>query len=165
MKTPHLLNASRNCRTLHANLHGIIDAVALAAIETAIKDNVAGLFKLGLSHYNFACAQPAREWRQRVSRFYYAAYNFTRSVRLDFDGEFHEDVTDHKQISKLPGGFPNKAKYENKLGVLRKDRNLCDYDHTAAEPDLVNTVADTEVLVGELVVDTRAHLTARGVAV
>jgi len=165
LKTPHLLNASSNCRKLHLNLQGIVDQAALAAIEAAIKANVVGLFRLGASHYDFARALPVKDWRQRVSRFYYGAYNLTRCVRLDFDGEFHEDVTDHKKVAVLPNGFPNTATYEHRLGLLRKDRNLCDYDHTGEEVDLMNTVADTETLVGDLLGDTTRHLKSRGIVV
>jgi hypothetical protein len=165
LKTPHLLNASSNCRKLHLNLHGIVDQAALDAIESAIKANVVGLFRLGASHYDFARTAPVKEWRQRVSRFYYAAYNLTRCVRLDLDGEFHEDVTDHKKVAVLPDAFPNRATYEHRLGLLRKDRNLCDYDHTGEEADLMNTVSDTETLVGELMGDAARYLKSRGIVV
>jgi hypothetical protein len=57
---------------------------------------VSGLFRLGVSHFN------------RVSRFCYVAYDLTRSVRLDFDGEFHEDVAGLQERAVLPDGFPNK---------------------------------------------------------
>ena len=131
MKSPHLLRAAPNVRKLKDNLINVVTADAISAIETEIRTNVAQLYALGLNHYYFAARQNNRSWRQKISRLYYAAYNVSRAVRLCVSGEYSIDSSDHKKIDTLPDDFPNRNRYANRLTVLRDDRNLCDYDHTA----------------------------------
>lgn len=165
MKSPHLLLAAGNCHRLHQNLSAILDATALAALETEIHLNVAGLFNLGNEHLAFARGLAKTHWRQRVSRLYYAAYNVGRSVRLANDGQYHTDVTDHKRIDNFPPLFPNKAMYATQLAVLREDRNLCDYDHTVAATDLAIAPDDAEILVVAFAGDAKTFLSSKGIAV
>ena len=165
MRSPHILKAAGNPRRLRDNLVAIIDASALAAIDAAIADNVRGLFHLGRSHFDFARATVAAQWRQKVSRFYYSAYAISRAVRLDHDGHYSTDVKDHSKIDELPTSFPKVERYKNQLGTLRDDRNLADYDHSAEEIDLVISVADADSLIAEFLADATAFLSSRGVAV
>lgn len=165
MKSPHLLRASSNVRRLTENLATVLDAMALQAIETEIRANVAQLFSLGRSHYHFALRQSNRAWRQKISRLYYAAYNVSRAVRLCTTGEYSADSSDHKRIDAIPDDFPNRNRYANRLGVLRDDRNLCDYDHTAKLVDLVVGVSEAVELVENYLLDARAYLRGRGVRI
>ena len=163
MKSPHLLRTGPNVRRMKENLVNVLDAVAINVIETEILANVAQLYALGRGHYLFAVRQRNRYWRQKVSRFYYAAYNVSRAVRLCVNGEYSTDSSDHKKIEELPNDFPNRNTYSNKLGVLRDDRNLCDYDHTAKIGELVLGIDDSQRLVEEFQLDARTYLRGRGV--
>jgi hypothetical protein len=165
MKSPHLLRAATNVRQLQHNLVNVVDTHAIGAIETEICMNVAQLYRLGRNHYSFAIRQHNRSWRQKISRLYYAAYNISRAVRLCVNGEFSEDSSDHKKIGVLPADFPNQATYANRLSVLRDDRNLCDYDHTAILADLVIQIDDSAELVESLLRDARSYLLQRGVTI
>jgi hypothetical protein len=162
MKSPHLLRAGANVRKLKENLVNVVDAAAISAIETEISTNVAQLYALGRSHYYFAIRQNNRSWRQKISRLYYAAYNVSRAVRLCVNGEYSTDSNDHRRIETLPDDFPNKNKYANRLVVLRDDRNLCDYDHTAKLADLVVSVNDAAELVQQFLKDAQGYLKRRG---
>lgn len=163
LKTPHLLLAG-NPRKVRANLTHILSDAALTAIDSEINKNIRGLVLLGVGHQTFANGLDRAHWRQIVSRTYYAAYTFSRAVRLCHDGHYVADVTDHKMLGLLPDGFHNKNRYANKLPLLRDDRNLCDYDHSATEADLVIPVNEAEVLVSEFLFDVNLYLGERGVA-
>jgi hypothetical protein len=165
MKSPHLLRAGTNVRKLKDNLVTVVDAAAISAIEAEICANVAQLYALGRSHYYFAVRQNNRSWRQKISRLYYAAYNVSRAIRLCVNGEYSVDSSDHKKIETLPEDFPDKNKYANRLGVLREDRNLCDYDHTAKLADLVVGANDAASLVQQFLRDAQGYLTRRGIKV
>lgn len=165
MKTPHLLLAAGNVRRLKTNLVHIVDAAAIGAIEADICANCAQLYVLGRSHYRFAKKQSSKDWRQKISRLYYGAYNVSRAVRLCVNGEFSTEVGDHKKIDVVPDDFPNKNTYANRLKVLRDDRNLCDYDHTAVLGDLVLVPADALDLVTEFLRDARTYLAQHGVQI
>lgn len=147
MKSPHILLAAGNLNRLKLNPANVIDATAMRAIEEEIRVNAAELYLLGKTHYSFAIRQNNRAWRQKISRLYYGAYNVSRAVRLCVSGEYSSDPADHKKISELPDDFPHQATYNNRLSVLRGDRNLCDYDHTARCGDLSIGVADSVGLV------------------
>jgi hypothetical protein len=163
MKTPHLLRAGANVRKLKDNLVNVVDVGAISAIEKEICLNAAQLYALGRSHYNFAIRQNNRSWRQKVSRLYYGAYNVSRAIRLCVNGEYSIDSSDHRKIEILPDDFPNKNRYANRLGVLRDDRNLCDYDHTAKLTDLIVGVNDATELVQQFLNDAQSYLKRRGV--
>ena len=162
-KSPHLLRAGANVRKIKESLVDIVDAQAISAIEAEICANVAQLYSLGQSHYYFALRQNNRAWRQKISRLYYAAYNVSRAVRLCVSGDYSIDSSDHKKVETLPEDFPNKNKYTNRLGVLREDRNLCDYDHTAKLSDLVVGIIDASELVQQFLKDSGGYLKRRGV--
>lgn len=162
LKEPHLLLASSNPRKLLRNVRHLIGERASRAIEREIKNNVAALYALGLEHYRFATKAPRRQWRQRISRLYYGAYNVKRAVQLYVEGVYRTDSSDHKNIGKLPDDFPNSTMYGNQLSGLRDDRNLADYNHTAGPDDLLMPPNDAELLVEKFIEDTRQYLNARG---
>ena len=56
-----------------------------------------------------------------------------------------------------------KSTYTNRLVVLREDRNLCDYDHTAGEADLVIGRKESLELVSKFIANARRYLEGRGV--
>jgi hypothetical protein len=149
LKSPHLLLASSNPRQMLTNLSHILDRNACDAIQSEIDANVQLLFSLGESHYMFAKQLTRQHWRQRVSRFYYGAYNVRRAVSLHESGSYSTDVKDHAK-TQLPTELENSDTYKNQLHVLRDDRNLSDYDHTAIEDDLVLTQSEVETLVFKL---------------
>ncbi len=165
LREPHFLLVSSNPLKLMKNLSGVLAASQLKKIDRAISLESALLFRLAESHFHFATAIPAVEWRQKVSRFYYAAYNAKRAVSLRFDGSFSTESSDHQKISSLPASLPNTATYQNRLTGLRDDRNLADYSHLATEADLVMPVPDAEAMVRDFMRDCRSFLSGAGVKV
>jgi hypothetical protein len=165
LKPPHFLLAAPNSQRLQQNLSHLLDAAALAALQQEFYRNIAGVYALGQDHLTFAVSLAKGHWRQRISRYYYAAYNIGRSVRLAQDGQYHTDVTDHKRVDSLPDGFPNKAKYTSQFAVLREDRNLCDYDHTVDLADLALSPDDVESLVADFAADAKVFLATKGITV
>jgi hypothetical protein len=144
------------------NLSGILDQAALDRIEAEIRANAKALYRLGRQHYLFALRQPSPHWRQRVSRLYYAAYNVSRAVRLFVSGTYSTEVKDHHKFKELPGDFPSKDRYANKLEILREDRNMCDYDHACCASDLVLGTIQSTSLVKEFLYAARSYLSVRG---
>ena len=164
LKPPHLLIASSNPHRMLTNLSHILDEAACTAIQNEINANVKLLFQLGESHYMFAKELGRQHWRQRISRFYYGAYNVRRAISLHENGSFGTEVDDHKKTA-LPNALNNAHTYTNQLKVLREDRNLSDYDHTATESDLVLTQNESEAVVRDFIEDARFFLENRGVVV
>ena len=164
-KSPHLLLAAANVRKLHSNLVDVLEQVALDAIDAEIQANIGQLYSLGRSHFLFAIRQGNRDWRQKISRLYYATYNVSRAVRLCVNGEYSTDASDHKKIEVLPDDFPNKNTYANRLAVLREDRNLCDYDHVASRSDLVWSEDDSAEIVEKFLRDAKKYLRGRRVEI
>lgn len=161
MKTPHLLNLG-NPRKVKENLSGILDQAAIDRIESEIGTNAKALYRLGRQHYLFAFRQPSSNWRHRVSRLYYAAYNVSRAVRLFVLGAYSTEVKDHQKFNDLPGDFPSKDRYSNQLAVLRNDRNMCDYDHTCRASDLILGTAQSTCLVKDFLDSARSYLVIKG---
>ena len=157
MKAPHLLNLG-NARKVKQNLSGILPRRALAQIEQEIARNATRLYALGRHHYLFAMRQSSPNWRQKVSRLYYAAYNVSRAVRLQVSGDYSTDVKDHQKFDNLPDDFPARPRYANQLAVLREDRNTCDYDHTATAVDLALGTTESTMLVREFLDDAKSYL-------
>jgi len=161
MKSPHILRAG-NPRRIRDNLVGIVDQPGLDAIEDALCQNVRELYALARRHYTFAKRLNPPDWRHCVSRSYYSAYTAARAVRLYVKGEYSTDVKDHQRFWELPADFPAKDRFANQLSILREDRNLCDYDHTARAADLVLGRADSLALAGEFLQYTKAYLGQKG---
>lgn len=164
MKSPHILLAG-NCQKVRANLLHLLSADSVRAIDDEIAANARGLFELGEQHYSFAISLGRSHWRQTISRAYYGAFGIVRSVRLFVDGHYSTESNEHKKIDGLPHDFPNRATYSVQLPVLRDDRNLCDYDHTATEAELVIPREDAVTLVASLIQDARSYLHSRGLTV
>lgn len=141
----------------------VLDEAAIEALRQEVRHNVKQLFDLGDQHFRFAMSIPNNNWRQRISRFYYAAYNIRRAIRLDHSGQFSMDVTDHKKIGELPEDFPNRNTFATQLEGLRDDRNLADYNHVAEASDLLQVPEDVETLVKEFRLEALKYLTARGI--
>lgn len=165
LSEPHLLLASGNSRKLVRNLSHILAPGEIQKIEAEIDSNVLALFALGMGHYNFATSIGVSEWRQNISRLYYAAYNIKRAVTLKHDGGFSTDSSDHSKIDGIPDGFENSSTYKSRLKSLRDDRNLCDYNHLANEVDLLYSVSETRILVSGFVQDAVRFLQDKGVAI
>jgi hypothetical protein len=161
---PHVLLASSNPNKLIRNLSGILTSKQLEKIQKAVDENVQGLFKLGVKHYQFAISLQKSEWRQRTSRLYYAAYNIRRSVQLKHNGDYSTDSSDHKNVDSIPDALANAAAYRSKLKNMRDDRNLADYSHLATERDLLITVDEMEKTVEEFVRDAKNFLVAKGIS-
>lgn len=165
MKTPHLLLVPANVYTVRDNVAHLVGAAGVAALDREIVANVVAMFRMGEEYLRFALTLPASEWRHKVSRLYYAAYALTRAVRFQLHGDWSTSPTEHQIVGKLPNGFPNEHTYTNRLPVLRKDRNLADYDHSGTPGDLVISVSDAEALVKQLVADARTFLGYKGITV
>ena len=100
-----------------------------------------------------------------MSRMYYGAYTACRSVRLFDSGAYLTDVKDHQKFNELPNDFPQRNRFANQLAILREDRNLCDYNHSARAADLVLGTNTTEQLVGEFLAEVRNYLRSKGMEV
>ena len=74
LREPHFLLIG-NPYTVIKNLHGIINPIEIEKIKLALLQESKLLFELSNSHFEFAKNINIDEWRQRSSRFYYAAYN------------------------------------------------------------------------------------------
>lgn len=165
LKPPHLLLASNNPYLLRANVLHLISKPSIRALDKEVERNIIALFKLGTYHFDFAKGLPSADWRQKISRMYYGAYNVKRAVDLKVDGHFSTESGDHKNIENLPDTFPKRSTYSNQLKALREDRNLCDYSHDSVEADLAIKVVDAETLVQDFISDVRIFLRALGVTV
>jgi hypothetical protein len=163
LKEPHLFNAASNPLKIIRNLAGILLATELDKIRAEVDVNVVGLFRLGQMHYAFARSVAATEWRQRISRLYYGAYNVRRAVALKYDGTFSTDSSDHQNVDRLPDAVNNAATYRVKLKNLREDRNLADYNHLAQVADLLISPSDYEIMVTDFIEDATRYLTSQGV--
>lgn len=161
---PSKLLGLGNPKKVIEQLRTIIDDTAIDAIQLEMALQVSKLYNLSILHFKFANKQGNRDWRQRVSRLYYAGYAASRSIRLQVHGHFSTEVQDHKKVGDLPDDFPNRALFSNKLEVLRDDRNTCDYDHAAVLADLIATPAESTALVRDYLVETKRYLEARGLA-
>lgn len=162
LRSPHLLLASSNSHKMLENLRHILDSAACSAIQDEIDENVRLLLKLGNSHHVFAKSLPKQHWRQRISRFYYGAYNVRRAVNLHKDGSYKTDVDDHKKTD-IPQEIESFSTYQIRLRDLREDRNLADYDHTAVESDLILTQEEAERIVASFIADVEGYLGRRGI--
>lgn len=163
IKEPSILLAGTNSRKLVRNLSHLLDQRAMEALQGEIERHVQALFGLGSQHLEFARSIHRDAWRQRASRFYYAALNIKRSVTLHTSGAFSTDSSDHKNIGSLPTKFPDMNTYATRLGNLRDDRNIADYGHDAVEGDLVISPSETEILVVKFCGHAKAYLRGRGV--
>jgi len=163
LREPHLFNAGPNPLKLINNLEGLIDQNALTNLRKEIDRNVVLLFKLGISHYQFACAAERTEWRHRISRYYYGAYNVKRAVALKNSGQFSTDSSDHKAIDQIPSEMTNAAAFRVRLVNLRDDRNLADYSHLAVVGDLLSPPDDWERFVHDFIESARQYLTSQQV--
>jgi uncharacterized protein (UPF0332 family) len=161
MKRDHLLDL--NPRKVIRCLRPIISADQLDAIETALRQNVGQLIRLAQAHLRYAKASAGSSgWRQRVSRGYYCTYTASRAVRLEVDGTFSTDASDHKKIGELPKDFNNVARWADFLTKFRADRNLADYDHTAQETELELRSRAYLSKAEEFLNETKKYLRNRG---
>jgi hypothetical protein len=165
MKEPHFLRASSNSRRLIENVRHLVSDKSLTALEDALNQNAKELYDLALNHMELVEEVSPDAWRHVVSRLYYAAYNAVRGVRLCCDGHYSQDARDHHRFDSLPSDFPSKERYTNLLPLLRDDRNLCDYDHTADLQDLTDSLEGWTAVVGQLLEDAKIYLKGRGVEI
>ena len=163
LKAPHVLLASNNVEEMLKNIERIIGPRATKKIRAEIRKNVVALYRLGLTHLAFANKISSREWRQKISRLYYAAYNIRRAIYLEYNGNFTTDSSDHKSVNQLPDNFPNKDVLGQKLRDLRQDRNLCDYSHGSKIADLIISPTEAKEIVAEFERLARTYLVGRGV--
>lgn len=154
-----------NPRKIKGILTGIIDQAALEAIESEIRKNTQQLFDLSLYHYRFAKTLGAPQWRQKISRFYYAGYSASKAVRYFSTGHHSAEGSDHKKVGDLPSDFPSMSTFGNKLIVLRDARNTCDYDHSSKASDLIISTAESFALIRDFLSETKSYLSSRGMPV
>ncbi|MFT7045804.1 MAG: hypothetical protein ACJAYH_001071 [Celeribacter sp.] len=151
-----------NPKKLIGILDGLLEPEQIELINEQQKLQAKAMFDLGVSHFRFANALNNTHWRQRVSRFYYGAYNGSKAIRYMVDGSHSTDSSDHKKIGELPTDFPDRATYSTRLKELRDDRNKCDYDHAARARDLFISQADAGVLTSDFLKTALVYLNERG---
>ncbi|MDR2439825.1 MAG: hypothetical protein LBE12_10710 [Planctomycetaceae bacterium] len=155
----------KNPIAIKEGLSDILDQKSLDQIQNEINKNVKELFLLGVNHYNFAKTINSNDWRHKISRLYYAAYNIARSVRLHTFGYYSTDSEDHKRIGDLPKDFPNQTRYATSLVDLRDDRNISDYDHTAKIEDTKLGINDAYSLVEDFLKDADQYFKNKNVTI
>ena len=154
-----------NLRAVQSQLGTYLGQESVASLSAEIDSHCVALFALGLSHYNFSKRCTRRQWRQAISRLYYAGYNVSRAVRLHEAGVYSTKVDDHQKFDQFSDKFPNRARYADRLAVLRGDRNLADYGHVAKASDLIIKRVDADDLVCQFIADARSFLSSRGLTV
>ena len=165
LNEPHIFLVSSNPQVLMRNLRGVLTTPQLRKIQAEVDSNVVGLFQLGDKHFTFAKGLSNANWRQKISRYYYGAYNVRRALALNHSGAFSTDSSDHKSVDQIPDSLPNNGAHKQMLKNLRDDRNLCDYSHMARETDLLVPLPNVEALVTLFINDIRSYLNTNGVAV
>jgi len=143
-------------------LDGLLEPDQIDLINLQQKLQAKAMFDLGLSHFRFGRSLNKSHWRQRVSRFYYGAYNGSKAVRYLVDGAHSTDSSDHKNVGNLPTDFPVRETYNARLKELREDRNKCDYGHTTRARDLFISQTEAEELTGDFLRHTLEYLNQRG---
>lgn len=143
-------------------LDGLIDSDQLELIKHQQILQAEAMFNLGLAHFRFGKSLHHRHWRQRVSRFYYGAYNGSKAIRYLVEGTHSTDSSDHQKIGELPKNFPNRNTYQTRLKELRDDRNRCDYDHAARARDLFIPQVEAQELTADFLRHTLLYLNERG---
>lgn len=151
-----------NPRKIAALYSAILSAETVANIENELSEHALALFSLALDHYNFAERQRASEWRQRVSRYYYACYSASKALRFFVDGNLSAEVTDHKRIGELPDDFQDRERFKLNLETMRTDRNTSDYDHIAVVGDLLSTPSDVANTTKEFLIAVKVYCQNRG---
>lgn len=162
VQSPHILKAAPNLRRLESNLSCILDHSGREAIANEVCRNTRGLLGLSREHYDFAVSVSRTNWRQKISRLYYAAYHARRAVHLFVVGDYATDSSDHKNVGGFPSDFPNRDTYKTRLSDLRSDRNLADYDHEATVADLIHSADEATLMVSKLIDDAHAYLESKG---
>lgn len=146
-------------------LRHLAGKASLSWYEDEVVGNTRNWFRLGSQHLQMAVrlASAPKQWRAAVSRCYYGAYNFSKSVRYLVGGAVKADATDHQEVGDLPPDFPNVASWQSFLVSLRKDRNIADYEpwpqaRRALSDKPVNLVARAQQFSKEV----RRYLTTKG---
>ncbi|WP_298333517.1 hypothetical protein [Asticcacaulis sp.] len=141
---------------------GILSPSEVGKINLEAQSHTRMMYVLGIEHYNFATKIAKMQWRQRISRLYYASYNVSKAVRFDSDGVYSTEVKDHTKVGELPSSFPDRATYTNELRNLREDRNASDYDHLAVKSDLLRTPEAYQTTVLNFIRHAHDYLSSRG---
>lgn len=153
-----------NPRKIISCYNNLLGMESISALKTELDDHVKAIYALALNHFQFAERQRNTEWRQKVSRYYYACYNASKALRFHMDGNFSSDVTDHKKIGDLPDDFPNKEYFKNKIESMRTDRNSCDYDHQIAQDDLIDSPESIRNVSTDFLEEVQIYCNNRGLA-
>ncbi|ATN34472.1 hypothetical protein ACO34A_11735 [Rhizobium sp. ACO-34A] len=151
-----------NPRKIVACYAGLLGAGLTKIVEDELEIHAKAIYALSVDHFEFAERQKSAEWRQKVSRYYYACYNASKAVRFHFDANLSTDVSDHKKIGELPNDFPNREYYKNTLDAMRTDRNSCDYDHAVTVTDLLKKPEETGKIAEEFLADVQSYCLSRG---
>lgn len=165
LSSPHLLLAASNPLKMIQNLNHLLTGHELAKLTAELDRNVTALFMLGEGHYNFAATINNVDWRQKISRLYYAVYNVRRAVVLKHSGAFSTDSSDHKNVDQLPDSVANRQAHIVNLRDLREDRNLADYSHHAVISDLVISPNDALIFATAFLTDCRQFFLQHGLVV
>lgn len=166
LNPPHLLLASGNTHKMIQNLNHILTAREIAKISAELDVNIVALFGLGLDHFNFASGlDDNNDWRQKISRLYYAVYNFRRAVVLKHNGTYSTDSSDHKSIEQIPHTMLNRESHINNLRNLREDRNLADYSHLGTKSDLVIAPDEALIFATQFFEDCKTYFSENGLVI
>jgi uncharacterized protein (UPF0332 family) len=103
-----------------------------------------------------------RQSRLVITRCYYAMYHAARSVV--FRKERGDDHEAHAELPKhLPGDFPDRNNWENKIKSARLDRNRADYDpYPTRDIEFSKTAQQALVTAREFLTVSRKYLISKG---
>jgi hypothetical protein len=158
LTSPHLLLASSNPMKMIQNLNHLLEEPELYKLTAELDRNVVALFHLGETHFIFASRLNNHDWRQKISRLYYAVYNVRRAITLKSSGSFSTESSDHQNNGQIPDSLSNKNSHVNNIRTLRDDRNLADYSHLAQIDDLVMEPDDALSFATQFIADCRRFL-------
>ncbi len=164
LRSPHLLLASANDLKMINNLNHLLEVTELQKLTSELHRNVVELYNLGIAHYTFAADLRDEDWRQKISRLYYAVYNVRRALMLKHNGSFSTDASDHQKIDDLPEQLKNRESHITNLRTLREDRNLADYSHLARVEDLIIKPNDAKVFASSFIENCKEYLTMNGLS-
>lgn len=146
--------------------HGVhLEAKTGLRIDEIIDKAAADRFKLSERIYKSAKVASTLKPKQNrlvIARCYYSIYHATRSVV--YFRERGDDFEAHSELPKhLPGDFPNRIGWENKIKNARLDRNRADYDpYPVGETGFSSTALSSLTVAKDFLRVTKNYLSAKG---
>lgn len=113
-------------------------------------------------HANVMLRSPRPPYRSAISRYYYTMYHSMRACSYIFhEGDDHEEHA--KLPANIPGDFPNKGAWQNRLKDARLLRNRADYDpYPTADRAWQGSAKKMRVEAAEMLSVAKVYLVGKG---